>query len=41
MQSLVLLHVERLSVQVAWIASHLREGWRQSHETEIAPAERA
>lgn len=41
MQSLVLLHGERLRMQVAWIAGHLRERRRHSQETEIAPAVRA
>jgi hypothetical protein len=27
-QTVVLLHVQRLSVLVAWIACHLSEGWR-------------
>ena len=34
MQSLVLLHIKRPSVQVAWIAGHLRERRRESQETE-------
>ena len=33
-QTLILLHVERLSVQVAWVARHLRERRRPKQETE-------
>ena len=33
-QTVVLLHVQRLSVLVAWIACHLREGWRDGQEAE-------
>lgn len=34
MQALVLLHIQRLSVQVAWVARHLRGRWRHGQEAE-------
>ena len=33
-QPLVLLHIQRLSVLVAWIASHLRESRRHKQQAE-------
>jgi len=33
-QTVVLLHIQRLSVQIAWVARHLGERWRHRQEAE-------
>ena len=33
-QTVVLLHIQGLSVQITWVARHLREGWRHRQKAE-------